>query len=205
MDRIVIPGELLAERPIRSENTLVEGNMTYATVLSLFDEAKGVLIPLESVWYPKHGETVIGIIEETRLNSYNVDLNSSFKGMILSKFSETRFAQGDIVEAVVRDIDETKTVMLMHARSLYGGKIIDIKPSKIPRIIGRENTMLNQLMQGTMSSIKVGTNGRVWIKGGDASLATEAILRIQEEAHTAGLTERIKTMLESKNGNGNKV
>lgn len=199
MERIVVPGELLAEKPIRSENTVVEGERTYATVLSLFDDEKGVLIPLESVWYPKHGETVIGIIAETRLNSYNVDLNSPFRGMILSKFSETRFATGDIVEAMVRGIDETDTVMLMHAKALYGGKIIDIKPSKIPRIIGRGNTMLDQLMQGTKSSIKVGTNGRVWIKGGDTSLATEAVLRIQKEAHTAGLTERIKEMLEEQN------
>lgn len=195
MDRIVVPGELLAEKPIRSENTIVEGNRTYATVLSLFDEGKGILIPLENVWYPKHGETVIGIIAEIRLNSYNVDLNSPFKGLILSKFSETRFSQGDIVEAVVRGIDETNTVMLMRAMPLYGGKVVDIKPSKIPRIIGKGNTMLNQLIKGTNSSIKVGTNGRVWIKGGNASLATEAILRIQEEAHTAGLTERIKEML----------
>lgn len=199
MDRIVVPGELLAERPIRSENTIVDGNKTYATVLSLFDDEKGMLIPLENVWYPKHGETVIGIITEARLNSYNVDLNSPFRGLILSKFSETRFAAGDIMEATVRGLDETNTVMLMYAKPLYGGKIIDIKPSKIPRIIGKGNTMLNQLMQGTNSSIKVGTNGRVWIKGGDTSLATEAILRIQKEAHTVGLTERIKGMFGAQN------
>ncbi len=204
MERIVIPGELIATHPIRSESTIVEGNNTYATVLSLFDEKNDTLIPLESVWYPKHGETVIGIIEEVKLNSYTVDLNSPFKGMVLSKFSETRFVRGDIVEATVRGIDETQTVMLMRAKALYGGKIIDIKPSKIPRVIGKSNTMLNQLMHGTKSLIKVGANGRIWIKGGDISLATEAILRIQEEAHTSGLTERIKEMLESE-GNEDKV
>ena len=84
----------------------------------------------------------------------------------------------------------------MRERKLYGGKIIDVKPSKVPRIIGKNNTMIKQLTEGTKSTIIVGMNGRIWIKGGDVALTTKAILRIQEEAHTSGLTDRIREMLE---------
>ncbi len=37
----------------------------------------------------------------------------------------------------------------------------------------------------------------VWLKGGNIALATTAIRKIEDEAHTSGLTERIKNLLES--------
>ncbi|MEM3416380.1 MAG: KH domain-containing protein, partial [Candidatus Micrarchaeaceae archaeon] len=107
----------------------------------------------------------------------------------------SRLKIGDVIEAKVKEMDETNTIVLMYPRRLFGGKIIDIRPSKVPRVIGSGNTMINQLIEGTKSNIIVGMNGRVWVKGGNIALATKAILRVEEEAHTSGLTERIKEML----------
>ncbi|MGC8662530.1 MAG: KH domain-containing protein [Candidatus Micrarchaeia archaeon] len=193
---IVVPGEIILDKPIHMENTFVEKDKTFAAVLGVFDNEKKVLIPLEGLWYPKHGELVVGIIIEERLSSYTVELNAPYKGILISKYVRDRLSVGDIIEATVKELDETKTVVLMREKKLYGGKIIDVKPSKVPRIIGRNNTMIKQLMEGTSSSIVVGMNGRVWIKGGDVSLTTSAILKIQDEAHTSGLTDRIKEMIE---------
>jgi exosome complex RNA-binding protein Rrp4 len=55
--------------------------------------------------------------------------------------------------------------------------------------------MIKQIAEGTKASLSVGMNGLIWVKGGDSDLATNAILRIQEESHVAGLTERIAKML----------
>jgi len=196
MGKIVVPGDLLSDKPIRIENAIIDGGKTYSTVLGMFDSEKNTLIPLEGLWYPRHGDVVIGIITEERMSSYSVDLNAPYKGILIAKYTREEFSLGDIIEATVKELDETQTVVLMHERKLFGGKIIEVKPSKIPRIIGKENTMITQLMQGTKSTIVVGMNGRIWIKGGDIALTTEAILKIEEEAHTAGLTDRIKEMLE---------
>ena len=85
-------------------------------------------------------------------------------------------------------------------RVLKGGMILKIKPIKVPRVIGKKSTMVKQISDSTKSQIVVGVNGVIWIQGGNAALAIEAILRIEEEAHVGGLTERIKLMLE-KGGN----
>ncbi len=198
MSTIVVPGELLDEHPLHMEYAFIENNRTYSTILGTYDPEKKILIPLEGIWYPRKGDEVIGIVSDARMSTYSVDLNAPYKGLIISKYTEARLAIGDVIEGVVRAV-EGSDIVIMRARKLYGGDILDIKPSKIPRVIGRNNTMLNELMEGTKSTIRVGMNGRIWIKGGNTVLATEAILKIQEEAHTAGLTERIKKMLQEAN------
>ena len=113
MSRIVIPGEMLVEKPLRTENAMIEDNKTFSTVLGIFNDEKGILTPLEGLWYPRRGDIVLGIVEEARLNSYNVELSSPFKGIIIAKFVETRLQRGDVVEAEVKELDESKTVVLM--------------------------------------------------------------------------------------------
>lgn len=193
---IKIPGDLLSDTPLKMKETLVQDGKTYATVLGIYDSERRSFLPLESLWYPRRSDVIIGIIESARLNSYGVDINSLYKGILISKYEETKFNIGDVVEATVRELDETKTVVIQYPKLLQGGKIIDVRASKVPRLIGKDNTMLKELTAGTGSTIKVGMNGRVWLKGGDISLATEAIIKIQEEAHTSGLTNRIKSMLQ---------
>ncbi len=195
MSRIVVPGELLEGKPLHIENSIIDEEKTFSAVLGIFDEEKHTLVALEGLWYPRRGDMVIGVIDEARLNSYSVELNAPYKGILVSKYIESRLEEGDVVEAEVREIDETKTVVLARAKKLFGGKIIDVKPSKVPRIIGKGNTMISQILEGTKSIIRVGMNGRIWIKGGDVALATQAILKIEEEAHTSGLTDRIKAMM----------
>ncbi len=196
--RLVVPGDQLEDKPANIEHAIIEHDRTYSTVLGNYDDEKKKLIPLEGLWYPIHGDVVIGIIEEEKLNSYSVSLNAPYKGIIVAKYMETQVQTGDVVEAFVKELDKTGTVVLMRAKKLFGGKIMNIKPSKVPRVIGKQDTMLKQLSDGTKAMIKVGRNGMVWMKGGDIALATAAIMRIQEEAHTQGLTERIKEMLETR-------
>lgn len=197
MGKIVVPGEILAEKPLRIENTFTDNGKTYSTVLGMYDETKNTLIPLQGLWYPRRDDIVIGIVDEARLSSYSVDLNAPYKGILIAKFVEDRLQRGDVVETSVKLLDETKTAVLTRPKKLLGGKIIEVSPSKVARIIGSGNTMLNQLKDSTNSIIIVGMNGRVWVKGGNTALAIKAILQIQEEAHTKGLTDRIKTLLEN--------
>ncbi len=198
MRRLVLPGDIIAEKPLRLDHTIVEEGKTCSTVIGIFDEEKNSFIPLEGLWYPTPGEKIIGIVEEAKLNTDLIDINAPYKGLIISKFSETSLAGGDIIEATVKELDKTGTIILSRPRVLFGGKVLVIKPSKVPRLLGKQDTMIRQIIEKTKSSISVGMNGLVWIKGGDSDMATKAILRIQDESHVPGLTERISQMLEGK-------
>ena len=195
MKKLAMPGDVLLSRPLRLEHTIVENGKTYATVLGIFDEERASFIPLESLWYPCENETAIGIIEESKLNVYTVNLNAPYKGIIISKYTRDSMSNGDIIEASVKELDKTGTVVLSRPRVLHGGKVLYVKPSKIPRIIGSNNTMIRQICKGTNSNISIGMNGMIWMSGGNTDLATEAISRIVKEAHISGLTNRISEML----------
>lgn len=198
MQRIVVPGEKIHNQPLRIENTISDSNGTYSCILGSFDEDTKMMIPLEGLWQPKSGDTIIGVVEEDRGTTFTVNLNAPYKGLIISKFIESDIRAGDTIVATIKDLEKGGTAILIRPKALEGGKMISVKPSKIPRIIGKANTMVNQITAGTGTSVIIGLNGIVWLKGGDLDLTTSIILKIEEEAHTSGLTDRIKAMLESK-------
>ncbi len=216
--KIVLPGDKISDQAVRMENAIIEDGKSYATVIGMLDEQRGAFIPLESVWYPRHGDFIIGIVENAKNNVYTVAMNSPFRGLILPErrpFGRDRgdrggfrgreerqetLMVGDIVSAFVKDVKRESDQIIMileRQRKLSGGKATVVRPSKVPRIIGKANTMLKQLEDGTKSTILVGMNGIVWMKGGNVALAQKAIQKIQEEAHISGLTERINAMLAS--------
>ncbi len=200
MQRIVVPGEKLTSTPVRIENTISDKNGTYTCIMGYFDEDRKSLIPLEGLWQPRSGDNVIGVIEEDKGTMYLINLKAPYKGLALAKFVDAELSAGDVVSATVKQLEKGGTVMLLKPTRLNGGKIMAVSPSRIPRIIGKGNSMLKQITEGTGTTIVIGLNGIIWLRGGKIDLATMAILKIVEEAHTTGLTERIKVLL-----SGNKV
>ncbi len=198
MQRIVVPGERLHDKPIRIDNTITDNNGTYSTILGSFDEETKSLIPLEGLWQPRNGDTIVGIVDEDRGTTVTINLSAPYRGLAISKFIEDEIRAGDIVVATIKELEKGGTAILMRPKPLVGGKLIKVKPSKIPRIIGKANTMVKQITDSTGTSFVIGLNGIIWLKGGNIDLATAAIIKIEQEAHTSGLTERIKAMLDSK-------
>jgi exosome complex component RRP4 len=203
MREIVVPGDVVAERPMRMHNSYIYGNRTYAATVGLFDKEHNEIIPLEGGWVPHIEDAVIGIVKNVKNSVYEVDL-SYFKRSILigSKFETHPMKRGDVIEASIKDIEDRRTIILYRERVLRGGTMIEVKASKVPRIIGKNSTMINQIAEFTRTSITVGRNGVIWVRGEDVELATEAILKVEREAHVAGLTERIKMMLEERTKTG---
>ena len=200
MHRIVVPGEKIINTPVRIENTISDKNGTYACILGYFDDERKSLIPLEGLWQPRSGDNVIGVVDEDRGTTYTINLNAPYKGLALAKFVDSELSAGDAVVAIVKELEKGGTVMLLKPTRLNGGKLMAVSPSRVPRIIGRGNSMLKQITDGTGTKIIIGLNGVIWLCGGKIDLATNAILKIVEEAHTTGLTDRIKVLL-----SGNKV
>lgn len=195
MGRLVIPGDLLLDKPIRNPYTYIKEGKTYAAIVGMFDEQQTKFMPIKASYLPSLRDSVIGIIEEEKVIGYGVNLFSPYHGLLSSKMLRTTFNVGDIILAEVSEISEVKDIWLSRPMKLIGGEIIDISPTKISRVIGKHSSMLNILKAGTGCEILVGKNGLIWIKGQNSAKAIDAIEKIAREAHTSGLTDRIMEYL----------
>jgi exosome complex component RRP4 len=81
---------------------------------------------------------------------------------------------------------------------LKGGRIINVASNKVPRIVGKQGSMVSMIKDATKCNISVGQNGLVWINGTPDGelLAVKAIRKIEEESHLSGLTDRVKEFLD---------
>jgi exosome complex component RRP4 len=82
---------------------------------------------------------------------------------------------------------------------LDGGFIFRIIPSRVPRVIGREGSMITLIKEKTGCNITVGQNGWIWVKGQDLDSqikARKAIEFVAEQVHVNGLTEKVEGWFE---------
>jgi exosome complex component RRP4 len=110
---------------------------------------------------------------------------------------------GDIICAKVLRFDRTTEPALTTVGPDLGiikeGYLSEIAVPKIPRLIGKNGSMIKLLNSLTSCKIFVAQNGIVWLKGkkpSDERVILRAIRKIEEEANTTGLTDRIKEFIE---------
>ena len=195
--RLVVPGEMLAETARPMPFAFIDGGKTYSSILGLFDQTNYKLVPLKGPYIPSLDDYVVGVVQEVKFAGYAVDIKCAYPGFLSGKETREEFNLGDVLLARVKGVDEVKNVNLTDARKLNGGEIVEIPSVKVPRVIGKKSSMLTMITRETGSEILVGKNGRIWIKGGNTALAAAAILKIEKEAHTSGLTDRISMMLKA--------
>src|ERR1043166_1453127 len=78
------------------------------------------------------------------------------------------------------------------------GELLKISATRVPRLIGKRGSMIQTIEQATQTRVLIGQNGIVVVTGRNADglkLAVRAIRMVEEEAHTANLTQRIKLLL----------
>jgi exosome complex component RRP4 len=197
--RIVMPGEVLSDRSERISYAYVDGGKTYSTVVGLFSEGK--LVPLEGPYEPLPEDLVVGVVSEVKFSGYSVDVNCAYPAFLSSREIRERFAMGDAISAQIVSINEMRDLELSDARKLPPGSLVRVSSVKVPRIIGKKNSMIDMLQAATGCQISAGRNGYVWIAGkGNASLAEEALRMIETQAHTHGLTDRVSVFLKGKSG-----
>ncbi len=198
-DKIVLPGDVIGEGEIkRAERGIVrvENNTRYAMVVGMIREGK--FIPLEHVYIPKPGDPVVGIVVgERRPVGYVVDTNMYYPGLVLSREVRIRLPISTQIFAKVSRVEPGGNVILSDITKLPAGKIVDVPAAKIPRIIGKEGSMINTIKKKTGVSIYVGFNGYIWIgKKGNVAKAIKAIKAVVSKAHLRGLTDEIEKILE---------
>lgn len=197
--RLVIPGELVTEeRKKLGSHVFVNEGKVYSDALGLVNDESDYasVVPLEGKYMPQVGDLVIGIIGEEKFSVYMIDLNSFYKSVVSKRDMKEILKPGSVVSAKVGKVSELNEIDLQYPRLFFGGEIIKVSPVKIPRVIGREASMLNILKEGTQSNIIVGKNGRIWAKGGDIDLLKKAVKKIENEAHLENLTNKIQEFME---------
>ena len=209
---LVIPGQILADDEYYSgRGTFKENGKVCSSLLGRVSlrNKKIRVIPLKSKYVPKKGDVVIGKIKDVRFSMWDVDINSPYSGILpaFEVFGREKkelnkvYDVGDVLFLRVVDVDEIKKAKLgLKGRGMgkfKGGIIVDIAPTKVPRLIGKKGSMINMIKDKTKCKIVVGQNGLVWVKGNEdmEQLTREIIHLIEAEAHTSGLTNKIKNKL----------
>ena len=209
---LVIPGQILADDEYYSgRGTFKENGKVCSSLMGLVSlrNKKIRVIPLKSKYVPKKGDVVIGKINDVRFSMWDVDINSPYSGILpaFEVFGREKkelnkvYDVGDVLFLRVVEVDEIKKAKLgLKGRGMgkfKGGIIVDIAPTKVPRLIGKKGSMINMIKEKTNCKIVVGQNGLVWVKGDEdmEQLTKDVIHLIEAEAHTSGLTNKIKNKL----------
>lgn len=220
--KYVIPGDVITTGPFRPEqNVVLVDNKIISTIVGISeiydDEVK--VIPLTGMYFPKIDDLVIGkVVSHTSL-SWELDINSAYVGFLPAQdvfgrdFSahadalSSKLIKGDLVVARIANFDRTRDPLITIADRDLGkidsGELIEISSSKIPRLIGKRGSMIQMIEEATNTNITIGQNGWVVVLGDDPDgllKAKKAIQMVDEQAHVANLTDKVKEMLGSRGG-----
>lgn len=211
--QLVIPGDLLAkDEYVAGENVYKDGDGFYASKVGLVDFKNRVMhvIAIKGGYLPSVNDLVVGKVVNVGLSEWVVDINSPYKGILsVSQTSRRSFDSrrddltgildvGDIIVAKVLEFDRTRdpriTIRDRGLGKVTSGYVVKVTPTKIPRLIGKNGSMIKLIKSRTGCQITVGQNGFILVRGKrveDEALAVEVIRMIEREAHTSGLTDRV--------------
>ncbi|GBE20129.1 MAG TPA: RNA-binding protein [Candidatus Pacearchaeota archaeon] len=213
--KIVIPGEVIMKGNdyLPGEGTEKKGDEIVAMKYGLAEESRKLIkvIPLSGVYQPRRGNVVIGKVENMTFNGWILNIGTS-DNAFLSLMEVPRYVNkdgleevmdiGDMAVAKIWNVNRRGIDLSIKSRGLGRideGIIVQINPNKVPRVIGKEGSMIKLIKDETGCNITVGQNGLIWIKGNkveDELYAKKAILFVTEKSFISGLTEEVKKWFE---------
>lgn len=218
---IVTPGETIAEGMdfLPGDGTFRRGEDIVANMLGLLN-TKGRLLkitPVAGGYLPEKNDMIIGQVVDIIMSGWRVEINSAYSALLPLRDASSNFIPrgadltqfytfDDYIACKISNVTSQKLVDLTMRgpglKKLSGGRIISVSPMKVPRIIGKNGSMVSMLKQASGCQIVVGQNGLVWVSGEPDKeiVVIQAVAMIEELAHTSGLTDRVKAFLEEKVG-----
>lgn len=213
--KIVIPGEVIFSEKdyLPGDGTEKRGNDIVALRYGIAEEVSKLVkvIPLSGVYHPRRGNVVIGKISNLTFNGWLIDIGSP-ENAFLSVAEYPKFVHknaldevmkiGDMVVAKIKEVNRKAIDLTMKLKGLGKideGIIVPINPNKVPRVIGKEGSMITMIKEETGCTITVGQNGFIWIKGNtieEELFAKRAISFISEKSFINGLTDEVKKWFE---------
>jgi exosome complex component RRP4 len=215
---LVLPGDVVYEGKIRTgENTYRNQEQVIATRLGLvnYDKDTVSVIALQGGFNPLVGDLVIGEVKDIDLGEWVVDIGAQIEAILSipdavdqpyrTEFDMTRILDvGDTIITKIVDLDHRKTPILSILGPGLGrinqGFLFHITPSKIPRLIGKKGSMINMIIKETNCRVVIGQNGLILIDGPNREqeeMVIKVIQKVNDEAHTSGLTNRVQEFLKN--------
>ena len=213
----VIPGDVIAEGIdyLPAQDVFRDGDKIIAGQIGIVhvDNRLIKLIPLTGAYKPKPGDVVIGQVVNIGFNGWSLDIGFSNLALLSVRDGSSDFIErksdlsryfdfDDFLITKISNVGKGNLIDLTmkgHGlMKLQDGIIIDVSPSKVPRIIGKQGSMITLLKELSSCKINVGQNGKVWISGEDFEKVIEAIRLIERESYLSGLTEKIEKLLGGK-------
>jgi len=213
--KVVVPGEIIlkGEDYLPGEGTKRQGEDIIATRFGLSEEAGRVVrvISVFGAFVPRRNNVVIGRVIDITFNGWLVDIDSASSGFLpidevprfINKNEMDQFLSiGDALAAKIWSVKSKGIDLALKGKGLgklEGGFIFRIIPSRVPRVIGREGSMINLIKDKTGCDIIVGQNGWIWIAGPSTEAeikARKAVEFIADKVHIEGLTEKVEQWFE---------
>lgn len=212
--QVVIPGETIV-----SGNEFLPGDGAYRDGNEVVANRYGIanvvdkhvrVVPVSGAYYPRRGNTIIATIVDITFNGWLLDFGGAQNAFLpvsevpryVNKNEMKEFLDfGESVIVKVWDVKSRGVDASMKMRGfgkIEGGMIISVGPNKVPRIIGKEGSMVKMIKSATGCDITVGQNGKVWISGDELKneVATKKIIEfIAENAIISGLTEKVENFI----------
>ncbi len=213
---IVIPGELLAEGLdfLPGENTYREDSKIYSKVLGLVNVQGRVIkiTALSGPYVPKIGDKIIAKVIDIMMSGWRVDTSTAYSAVLNVKDATSRFIRKEEDLSQILNINDYLVCLISNVTSqnlidvtmrdpglhkVVGGRIIKINSQKVPRVIGKQGSMITLIKEKTGCEVTVGQNGLIWIKGTPEGeyLTEQAIKLIEAKSHLSGLTEKMEQFL----------
>ena len=213
---VVIPGEVLAEGMdyLPGDNTYREGEKIFSKVLGLVGVAGRVMkiTPLSGPYIPMTGDKIIAKVFDITMSGWRFETNTAYSAMMNVKDASSRFIKRDEDLSKILAIGDYAVVKITKVTSqnlidltmkepglhqISGGRLVKINSQKVPRIIGKQGSMISLIKEKTGCNITVGQNGIVWIKGESEKelLAEKAVKMIEARSHEEGLTDKMGKFL----------
>ena len=210
---LVIPGDEIIRSMdyLPGKNAFRDGDSIYAKKLGLVSVNRRVIsvIPLSGVYIPKAGDMVMGEVIDIQNNGWVIDIKSVNEGFLplsgVREFVDTSktdmskiYGLGDVVYAKISASSSNSVYLTMQdtrSRKLRSGRVVRMSPAKVPRLIGKEGSMIKLIKDKTGCRISIGQNGLVWFEGEKEDSVIDAIKLIERESVTDGLTDKISNLL----------
>jgi exosome complex component RRP4 len=209
--KVVVPGEIIVsgEDYLPGDGARRSGEHIRASKFGLTEEQGRVIkvIQISGAYVPRRGNSIIGRVTDINFSGWSIDIDTPMSAFLpieeFPKFvnkseMDQHLAVGDVISAKIWSIKGRGIDLAMKGRGLgklESGFTFKVISSRVPRIIGREGSMINLIKDKTDCNITVGQNGWIWIRGQDIESekkARRAIEYITENIHISGLTEKME-------------
>ncbi|NIO20188.1 MAG: RNA-binding protein [Candidatus Aenigmarchaeota archaeon] len=214
---VVLPGDKIVDSMdyLPGKNCFREGGAIISKRIGLvyFKNRVIEVIPLAGMYTPEPGDMIIGVVENVERNGWAININSPYEAFLplsgVKEFIDPMktdlskiYGVGDVIYGKVSMVSPAKSIHIsmqdIKTRKFNEGRIVKISPVKVPRLIGKQGSMINLVKNKTGCRISVGQNGMIWLQGDNEILAVKAIKTIDKKSHTNGLTDYIEKLLSKK-------